>query len=34
MNKESFTNLGSIISIHGGCSEDIKIRIAKGLGVF
>jgi len=29
-----FTYLGSIISKHDGCSEDVKSRIAKAQGVF
>ena len=30
----NFTYLGSIISKDGGCSEDVKRRIAKAQGVF
>ena len=30
----SFTYLGSIISKQGGCSEDVKSRIAKAQSVF
>ena len=29
-----FTYLGSIISKHDGCSEDVKSRIAKARGIF
>ena len=31
---EDFTYLGSIISKDGGCSEDVKSRIANVQGVF
>jgi hypothetical protein len=30
----SFTCLGSIISKDGGCSDDVKSRIAKAQGIF
>ena len=31
---DSFTYLGVIIDKDGGCSEDVKSRIAKAQGIF